>query len=304
MNKLAPIIFVCYNRYKHTAKSLQALKKNKLAKKSKIFIFSDAASKDKKQDSKKILKIRKFIKKIKGFKTKNIILRKENYGNKKNILSAINKVFEIYDKAIVIEDDLVVSPYFLDYMNFCLNHYSKNKAIWHINGWSYPFLKKSTNDINFLRTMNCWGWATWRNRWKNIHTNEEKYIKIFTNKMRHNFDIQSSANFWSQIIRNKNKSLKTWAVFWYATIFLNKGLTVYPKQSLVKNIGMDGSGRANKEKVDRIIFNQKFVNFKLDNKIIINKLFLNDEFNYFMKKKNSLKSKLIIYLKKIYFHIF
>ena len=70
MNKLAPIIFICYNRYKHTAKSLQALKKNKLAKKSKIFIFSDAALKDKGQDLKKILKIRKFIKKLRGLKQK------------------------------------------------------------------------------------------------------------------------------------------------------------------------------------------------------------------------------------------
>jgi hypothetical protein len=304
MNKLAPIIFICYNRYEHAVKSLESLKKNRLAKKSKIFIFSDAALKKDKKNQKKILKIRKFIKKVRGFKSKTLILRKNNFGNKKNILTAVDRVFKNFDKAIVVEDDLLVSPYFLDYMNLCLNYYSKYKTIWHINGWSYPFLKNSTSDINFSRTMNCWGWGTWRNRWKSISTNEAKYIKNFNNKMRHNFDIQSSANFWSQIIRNKNKTLKTWAVFWYATIFVNKGLTIYPKQSFVKNIGMDGSGRAYKKKIDRIIFRKKFDNFKFNDKISINNIFLKNEFKYYMREKTSLKSRLATYFKKIYYKLF
>ena len=304
MNKLAPIIFICYNRYEHAVKSLESLKKNRLAKKSKIFIFSDAALKKDKKNQKKILKIRKFIKKVRGFKSKTLILRKNNFGNKKNILTAVDRVFKNFDKAIVVEDDLLVSPYFLDYMNLCLNYYSKYKTIWHINGWSYPFLKNSTSDINFSRTMNCWGWGTWRNRWKSISTNEAKYIKNFNNKMRHNFDIQSSANFWSQIIRNKNKTLKTWAVFWYATIFVNKGLTIYPKQSFVKNIGMDGSGRAYKKKIDRIIFRKKFDNFKFNDKILKNNIFLKNEFKYYMREKTSLKSRLATYFKKIYYKLF
>ena len=34
------------------------------------------------------------------------------------------------------------------------------------------------------------------------------------------FDLSNSLNNWSQLLRNKNKKLKTWAIFWNATIFI------------------------------------------------------------------------------------
>ena len=298
MKKLAPIIFICYNRFNHTLKSLNALKNNKLAKNSKIFIFSDAPKK--KSDEKKIIKIRNLLKKIKGFKDKKLIFRKKNYGNKKNIISAINQVFKKYKKIIVVEDDLVVSTSFLLFMNDCLNYYSKDKKIWHINGWSYPFLKKNSADIAFLKSMNCWGWATWKNRWSKISTKEDKYIAIFTKRMIHNFDIQSSTNNWSQIIRNKKNLIRTWAVFWHATIFLNNGITVYPKHSLVKNIGDDGSGRMPKTNEYKSSFRKNFNEFKMNNKIDVKKNFRESEFDHF-QKKNTLRRKIFVYLKKIWF---
>ena len=75
---LAPIIFITYNRPDHLIRSLRSLKKNKLSKKSTIIIYSDGAKNS--EDKKKILKIRKFIKHVKGFKSKKIIQRKTNYG--------------------------------------------------------------------------------------------------------------------------------------------------------------------------------------------------------------------------------
>ena len=299
MKKLAPIIFICYNRFNHTLKSLNALKNNKLAKNSKIFIFSDGPKK--KSDEKKIIKIRDLLKKIKGFKHKKLIFRKKNYGNKKNIISAINQVFKKYKKIIVVEDDLVVSREFLDFMNLCLNYYRNHSEIWHINGWSYPFLKNFSDDVAFLKSMNCWGWATWKNKWSKISMKEDKYISIFTKRMIHNFDIQSSTNNWSQIIRNKKNFLSTWAVFWHATIFLNNGITVYPKYPLVKNIGADGSGRMPKTNKYKNKLNGNFKKFKLIEKIDVKKDFIEREFKYF-QKNNTLKRKIFVYLKKFWFN--
>lgn len=300
MYKLAPIIFVCYNRYSHIMKSLKSLKSNKLSKNSNIYIFSDGPKN--KQDEKKILKIRKFLKKLKGFKSKKIILRKKNYGTKKNITKAVNQVFTKYDKVIVVEDDLIVIKSFLFFMNSCLNYYKNNKKIWHINGWSYPFMKMSNDDINFLKSMNCWGWATWKNKWKNISLIEEKYMKLFSKKDIHNFNIKSTMEHWSQIIRNKNKVLSSWAVFWHATIFLNGGICIYPKFSLVKNLGFDGSGRMSVRHKYDVVLKHQFQNFQFNDQITLNNNLMNKEFHYYLQKK-SILGKLLVYFKKFYFKV-
>ncbi len=301
MNDLAPIIFICYNRYHHVVKSLSSLKKNKLAKKSKIIIFSDGAKDGINKD--KIRKVREYLKKLSGFKSKKIIFRRENFGTKKNIVSAINEVLKTFNKFIVIEDDLILSKFFLDYMNLCLKNYKYEKKIWHVNGWSYPFMKNSKNDINFLGSMNCWGWGTWKNRWSNLTLNEKYLISNFSKKNIHNFNIFSSMNHFEQIIRNKNKTLSSWAVFWHATIFKNNGICIYPKYSLVKNIGFDGSGRMSSRHKYMSNLNNNYKNFKVNSEIYKSKKLMNAEFNYYIMRK-SIIGRLLVYLKKIYFSIF
>ena len=282
-SNLAPIVLITYNRYEHTVKCINSLKKNKLSKKSDLIIYSDGLKNHSEKD--KLLKIRKYLRNIKGFKSKKIIERKKNFGTKKNIVNAINETFKKFNKIIVIEDDLILSKSFLYFMNFCLNNYKDKKKIWHINGWSYPFMKKSTNDINFLRSMNCWGWATWKNRWSKLSLNENKFISHFSNKEIHKFNIYSSFDHYNQLIRNKKKTLSSWAVYWHASIFFNNGLCIYPKYPLVKNIGFDGSGRMSSKHKYKSSIRNNFFYCKINNNIIKNNLLIDEEFDYYMRKK-------------------
>ena len=298
---LAPILLICYNRLDHVKKCINSLKKNKISIKSDIIIYSDGPKNHK--EKKKIYEIRKYLNNLKGFKSKKIINRKKNYGTKKNIIKALNESFKKFDKIIVIEDDLILSKGFLNFMNFCLDHYEDEKKVWHINGWSYPFMKNSKNDINFLGSMNCWGWGTWKNRWSFLTLNEKYLISNFSKKNIHNFNIFSSMNHFEQIIRNKKKTLSSWAVFWHATIFKNNGICIYPKYPLVKNIGFDGSGRMSSKHKYISNLNNNYKNFKLNSEIYKNKKLMNAEFNYYIVRK-SIIGKLLTYIKKIYFSIF
>ena len=87
--------------------------------------------------------------------------------------------------------------------------------------------------------MMCWGWATWYNKWRHFKKNQKDLLKIGQKKKIKKFNLDDSYNFWSQVIRNNNNKINTWAIFWYATIFENKGLCLYPKGSLVLNLGND-----------------------------------------------------------------
>ncbi len=244
--RLAPIVIFSYNRPTHLKKTLNSLKKNELSKESMIYFFSDGPKTGTLEELKKINLVRKIIKNTKNFKSKKIIFYKKNIGLKKNILNGVTKIVNKHGKVIILEDDIVVTKYFLNYMNQSLSLYANKKKIWHISGWNYDLGLKKINrddkDAFFIRNMNCWGWGTWKNRWNKIILDPNFFYKKMNKKQIKNFDLSNSINNWSQIIRNKNKTLETWAIYWNATIFYYKGLCLNPKISMINNIGMDGSG--------------------------------------------------------------
>lgn len=254
--KLAPIVIFSYNRPKHLQRTLNALKLNKLSRESEIYLFSDGPKNKNKTELKRISSVQKIIKNLDGFKKKYFFFHKKNIGLKKNILDGVSQILKKKSNIIVLEDDIIVSKYFLEYMNTSLRLYEYKKKVWHISGWNYNLkindIKLKDENTFFVKNMNCWGWATWSDRWKKIITDPNFFIKRFNNKNIYDFDLSNSLNNWSQLIRNKKKKLNTWGVFWNATIFYYRGVCLNPVKSLTKNIGFDGSGvNSLKQKIDK-----------------------------------------------------
>ena len=288
-NDCAPVAFFTYIRFKKLKRAIEKLKKNDLSKKTDIFFFSDSAKNT--NEIKKVNRVREYLKNIKGFKKKRIIIRSKNLGNGTNIIKGINEVFKKYDKIIVLEDDLDIGENFLTFMNNCLFKYSKNKKIWHVGGWTYNINIKNQYDIFFSSIMNCWGWATWKNRWKFFEKNPKKLVKYFDNNFEkiNKFNLNGKINYFSQILRNKNKNINTWAVFWYAQIFINNGLCISPNISLVNNNGFDiDSTQSHPDHFLNIIYKTKISkkkNFKLPDNI-------NENLDYYRLLENFFRSKI------------
>tara|TARA_B110001452_G_C15188638_1_gene412767 strand:+ start:479 stop:1384 length:906 start_codon:yes stop_codon:yes gene_type:complete len=297
MNKnfYAPVILFAYRRLDTLKKVITNLQKNKLSNNTEIFIFSDGFKNS--QDQKDVLSVRRYLTKIKNFKKIKIFYRKKNYGLAKNIIDGTSKILKLKKKGIILEDDIIVSSNFLEFMNFCLNKFKDNKKIWHINAWNYSINKSLTEkDIFYWRGMHCWGWATWENRWCNFKKNPKKLIKIFSEKEKSIFNYDNCYDFWSQVKRNYEKKINTWAIFWYACIFKKKGLCISPKESLTFNIGQDiyATHQTNSQKI-KINRNQKKFhrkkNFKFQDKVE------EDIFSYEQIKKhikyNKIKNKFL-----------
>lgn len=238
--KLSPIIVFVYNRPEHTKRTIEALKKNVLAEQSDIIIFSDAARTC--DADLHVQKVRQYLKTITGFNSIRIIERQENWGLAKSIIEGVTEVINTYGKVIVLEDDIVTSPAFLTFMNKALDFYERESKVWHISGWSYPINTENLGDAFLWRVMNCWGWATWSDRWKHYEKTPQKLITDWTTEEKYRFDLDSSGIFWNQVEANAKGTMNTWAIFWYATIFQNHGLCLNPSISFVENIGLDGSG--------------------------------------------------------------
>lgn len=246
-NQSAPIALFTYNRPWHTRQTVMALQKNQLAAQSELIIYSDAAKNDQAIDA--VNEVRAYLKTISGFKSVRIIEQSSNQGLANSIIAGVSEVLDQYGKIIVLEDDIVTSPAFLLFMNQALDFYQYKDQVWHISGWNYPIDGQNLGDVFLWRVMNCWGWATWQDRWQHFNKNPQQLIEQWSKQDIYRFDLDGSGVFWSQIQANARGKLNTWAIFWYATIFEHQGLCVNPSVSYVENIGMDGSGEHCKHRV-------------------------------------------------------
>jgi len=238
--QLSPIALFVYNRLEHTLKTVEALKKNKLAQASELIIFSDGFKNE--ADKIKVDEIRKYLKSINGFKTVKIVEKDKNYGLAKSIIAGVTEIVNEYKKIIVLEDDLLTSPYFLKYMNEALDFYKDSQTVISVSGYAYP-VKTKLPETYFLKGADCWGWATWKRGWNLFESDGKKLLEeIINKKLNKEFDYGGSYSYTKMLKDQISGLVDSWAIRWHASAFINNKLTLYPGKSLVENIGFDNSG--------------------------------------------------------------
>jgi hypothetical protein len=241
MHHLAPIALFVYNRPEHTRRTLSFLQKNLLADESRLFIYSDAAKDE--ADIKKVDETRELVKTIEGFKSVKIIERKESFGLAASIIDGVSELTKEYGKVIVFEDDLLASPFTLRYFNEALRTYQDEQRVMQISAYMFP-LKNAENlpETFFFRATTSWGWATWERAWNHFEPNVSLLYQQFDQSKIKDFSIDGSMNYWKQLLDFKSHKNNSWSIRWYASVFLNKGLVLHPRESLIDNIGHDGTG--------------------------------------------------------------
>ena len=236
----APVVLFVYKRPRHTVETIQALAANGLAAQTPLFVYSDAAKGE--ADVSLVEQVRFFLKTITGFASVVIHEREYNFGLADSISDGVTSVIREYGRAIVLEDDIVTSPHFLEYMNTALARYEHEERVMHIAAHIPKISPKGLPESFFLRQSSCWGWATWERAWRCFHRQGQNFINTFTPDDIKRFNLDGAYDYWSQLLANENCALKTWAVYWYACVFSHGGLCLHPRQSLAQNIGFDGSG--------------------------------------------------------------
>lgn len=241
MQHLAPIALFVYNRPEHTRRTLSFLQKNLLADESKLFIFSDAPKNQ--SDVESVSNIRELIRTVDGFKSIKIITRTQHMGLSASIIDGVNQLVAEYGKIIVFEDDLLSSPHTLTYLNQALEKYQHTEKVMQIGAYMFP-LKNVAElpETFFFRTASSWGWATWKRAWDHFEPDIDVLYKQFDKQKVMRFSMEGKMNYWKQFLAFKKGKNDSWAIRWYASIFLKDGLVLLPAKSLIDNIGNDGSG--------------------------------------------------------------
>ena len=241
----APIIVFVYNRLQHTKKTIDALRKNEFAEESELYIFSDGPKMDATVEQKaKVYEVQDYIRSITGFKKIFIKTQKTNKGLANSVISGVTEIIKKYGKAIVVEDDIITHPYFLRYMNDCLDIYKERKDIYMIGGFNhninFPWWYKK--DI-YLTYRSCsWGWATWKDRWDNADWEVSGYDEMLRDeKLQKLFNRGGDDNFRMLKMQMEGK-MDSWCIRWDYCMFKHNAFCVLPRYSLVNNCGFDGTG--------------------------------------------------------------
>jgi len=283
LSNFAPVVVFTFNRPSHLKRCVDSLLLNKESELTDFWFFVDGPRNS--VDKTKIDEIIQILNEYRNVINLRIINSEKNLGLEKSIITGLNTVFEKSARVIIIEDDLVASPYFLEYCNFGLDKYEIDQRVASLHGFSYGFNKPEKNPY-FFRGADCWGWATWKDRWQLFEADSNKLIsQIRGNRLKRKFDLDGVYPYFNMLIRQSRGEVNSWAIRWHASMFLANKLTLYPNQTLINNDGADGSGtHAGQSKS----FNSKLADRPID--------FLNIE----VKESKRARRKLKSFLRKHY----
>lgn len=236
----APILLFVYNRPEHTRRLITSLLTNREAAESPLIIYADQARNE--TDRPHVEEVRSYLRSLKGFGDITLIERTENWGLARNIIDGVTTQLARYGRIIVLEDDLVVSPYFLQFMNEALETYKDEERVGHIQACDFT-QDPSLPDTFLIKWTGSWGWATWERAWKHFNPNGQELLEeLERRKLTRTFDFDGNYPFTRMLRRQIAGLNNSWAIRWNASLFLADILSLNVGKSLVQNTGFDGSG--------------------------------------------------------------
>lgn len=219
---------------------LESLKSCPECSDSDLYVFMDAARSDK--DIAAVEKVRSLFDGLSGFRHVETFPADKNKGLARSVIEGVSQVLQNHDDVIVLEDDLIVSSDFLTFMNEALKAYKNREDIWSISGYT-PNLEgidqSNGKGVFLVPRAQCWGWATWADRWETVDWKVGDYEQIAHSKaLQDNFN-RGGDDLFRTLRMERRGRIESWAVRWAYAAARQKMLTVNPMQSKVKNIGVD-----------------------------------------------------------------
>ena len=243
MAKCAPLLISVYNRFEHLKRCIEALKRNRLAPETDLYVVSDAAYRE--EDRQVIAEIRNYLKELVGFKTIICLFWDVNKGSHASTMDAIKVLFEKYDCFIRVEDDIIVSTDFLDYMNAGLSYYKDDPNVYAICGYKAPFCipKNYEFDVWFYPAFSPWGYPVWKHKFNEIDRSDwDRYSELKKDKSK--YKAFKKIGFYIVGILKDDSAGKIVAgdLRVYYHMFQNNMYSVFPVVSKTQNWGFDGTG--------------------------------------------------------------
>lgn len=242
--ELAPIVVFAYKRPMQLRRMLDGLALNDLAKESGLIIYCDGPRSDASDsDRASIEEVRACAHAADGFANVEVIEATVNKGLARSVIDGVTTAVEKYGRTIVVEDDAVLSPFFLRYMNDALDTYAANDAVFSVGAWNYYAGPKTLADTYFIRYPDSLAWATWKRSWTLFEKDGKKLIDALMKRdLLQRLDGDGQVGYFSAMLKAQvDGRIDSWAIRWTASCILHEKLNIFPKYSVALNKGF-GAG--------------------------------------------------------------
>lgn len=241
MSQLAPIALFVFRRPEHLRQSIESLLRCPEAARSPIFVFADGPRGQ--QDEAAVQETRRVAQDLLGTRAA-YLFSDVNLGLSRSIISGVTQLVNKFGRVIVLEDDLILNPEFLGFMNSALQQYADQAQVYQVSGhmFNVPALAQHSDAV-FLPITTSWGWATWQRAWQHFDPVATGWQQLAGDgALRRSFNMRGCYDYATMLERQMQGLRDSWAIRWYWTVFKAQGMTVFPPATLVSNIGQDGSG--------------------------------------------------------------
>ncbi len=278
MNNLAPIVYFTYNRLDTLQRSVKSLQANDLSKDSVLYIYSDAPKSERDFDA--VQRVRTFLKDISGFKDIIIFEASTNKGLAKSIIEGVTHVINKHGKIIVLEDDLLLAPNFLSFMNKSLIKYIDNPKVFSISGFMFDIKHKKDYpyDVFFTKRHCSWGWAMWKDRWNEIDWEVKDFAEFIKDTSKRKAFNDIGADLTYSLIKQQKGKINSWAIRCNYHQFKKQTFTVYPLISKIDNLGFGNDATHTKQRFNKYkttIDTKKTEDFIFPNEVVIDNTLIN-----------------------------
>ena len=239
--KRTPVAIFTYNRPSHTERTLEALARCARLEECDLYLYCDGPRDMDATDA--VAASRRVVREWSARLTAHVIEHEENLGLARSIVAGVTELCAEYGRVIVLEDDLVVQPGFLDYMLQALDLYEGESQVYQVSGYMFPVKHILDHDAFFLPLVTTWGWATWERAWTAFDWDGSGASKMLADHaVRRRFDLDGSYPYSAMLQDRLAGRNDSWGILWWWAVFRVGGLALHPRLSLVHNIGLDGSG--------------------------------------------------------------
>ena len=236
-----PVALFVYNRPAHTRTALESLSRCRRVDECAVRIYCDAAKRPEHEAA--VAETREVAREWATRLNAEVIERESNLGLARSVVSGVSELCDQFGRAIVIEDDFVLSPSFLDYMISALDRYADEANVYQVSGYMYPIRHASKPDAFFLPLTTTWGWATWARAWRIFDWNPAGADELLRDPdVRRRFDLNNAYPYAEMLERKLRGEIDSWGILFWWAVFRANGLVLHPRKSLVWNGGFDASG--------------------------------------------------------------
>lgn len=230
------IAIFCFNRPDSLASLLKSLKSCSEFDALPLYIFVDAA---RNSEEKSLVGATYVVAESFSHSIKTVIKRDINLGLKKSLTLGIEEVLGRHDSLIVLEDDLLIGPFALDYFLRGLEKYRDLPQVVSICGYAVGELSDDSIDSShFLPMTHPWGWATWRDRWQAHMSGTAVQPSMDSASFRASMNVFGLRNYRGMLRLADRGLASSWWIYWQLNAINRHGVSLFPMRSHISNEGL------------------------------------------------------------------